>query len=64
MRNLLALFDLPPKLVSEMSPANTTQSFRTSSDRLSPSVRTEGEVLLRARSILLLDSLLLIQLIQ
>ncbi len=64
MRNLLALFDLPPKLVSEMSPANTTQSFRTSSDRLIPSVRTEGEVLLRARSILLLDSLLLIQLIQ
>jgi hypothetical protein len=59
MRKLLALFDLPPKLVSEMSPANTIQSFR-----LFPLVRTEGEVLLRARSILLLDSLLLIQLIQ
>ena len=57
MRNLLALFDLPPKSVTEMSPANTNSSFR-----LSPLLA--GEVLLRARSYLLLVSLLLIQLIQ
>jgi len=57
MRNLLALFDLPPKSVTEMSPANTNSSFR-----LSPLLA--GEVLLRARSYLLLDSLALITLIQ
>jgi len=42
-----------------MSPATTIHSLR-----LFPLVRSEGEVLLRARSILLLVSLLLITLIQ
>jgi hypothetical protein len=59
MRNLLAPFDLPPKSVTEMSPAKPNTSFR-----LIPLVHTRGEVLLRARSYLLLVSLLLIQLIQ